>query len=177
MIGFIAPGKWNGPSIYTEPDYAPLQTGDMLEKGYMIMSEPIDFQSQADRDARIAPPIYVAIKLAGAIHTVMVEDTSSHDLASDGSVMTSKVEAPNGSVAIAIQQTSAGHAWFTRLFNYLRTAPAREWAQISLMATASDMRVTHTGQNLSIQKRPDKPYQAQGQQVTWTFLAGKLDER
>ena len=72
MIGFIAPGRWNGPNIYTEPDYAPLQTGDMLETGYMILSEPIDYQSQAGRDARIAPPIYVAIKLAGAIHHVTV---------------------------------------------------------------------------------------------------------
>ena len=72
QIGFIAPGKWNGPSIYTEPEYAPIETGDMLETGCLILSEPVDFQSQADRDARIAPPIYVAIKLAGAIHTVLV---------------------------------------------------------------------------------------------------------
>ena len=72
MIGFIAPGKWNGPAIWTEPDFAPLQTGDMLEEGFLILSEPVDLQSQADRDARIAPPIYVPIKLAGAIHTVLV---------------------------------------------------------------------------------------------------------
>jgi len=113
----------------------------------------------------------------GSITYTMTEDTSAHDLAADGSVMTSKVEGPNGSIAIAVQQTSEAHAWFTRLNNYLRTAPAREWAQISHMATASDMRVTHVGENISIQKRPDKPYQAQGQQVTWTFLAGMLDER
>jgi len=72
MIGFIAPGKWNSASVYTEPDYAPLRTGDMLENGYLLMSEPVDYQSQADRDARIAPPIYVAIKLAGAMHSVLV---------------------------------------------------------------------------------------------------------
>jgi len=71
-IGFIAPGVWNGPAIYVEADYAPLRTGDMLENGFLILSEPVDLQSQADRDARLAPPIYVAIKLAGAIHTVRV---------------------------------------------------------------------------------------------------------
>ena len=113
----------------------------------------------------------------GTITFTMTEDTSAHDLAADGSVMTSKVEAPNGTVAIAVQQTSEAHKWFTRLNNYLRTAPSREWAGIALMATASNMRTTHTGQNMSIQKRPDKPYQQQGQHVTWTFLAGELDER
>jgi hypothetical protein len=75
-MGFIASkGKWNGPSIYIgqEPDeYAPLEMGDMLDNGFMIISEPVDFQPPQDRDARIAPPIYVAIKLAGAIHHVAV---------------------------------------------------------------------------------------------------------
>ena len=72
MIGFIAPGQWNGPGIKTQPDYWPLQTGDMLETGYLILSEPVNQQSPADRARRLAPPIYVAIKLAGAIHTVHV---------------------------------------------------------------------------------------------------------
>ena len=72
MTGFIAPGRWNAASIYTEPEHAPLQTGDYLENGYLILSEPVDYQSPADRENRIAPPIYIAIKLAGAIHTVRV---------------------------------------------------------------------------------------------------------
>ena len=71
-IGFIAPGRWNGPDIYITHDYAPLRMGDMLADGYMILSEPVDFQTQAEREARIAPPIYIPIKLAGAIHSVIV---------------------------------------------------------------------------------------------------------
>jgi hypothetical protein len=90
--------------------------------------------------------------------------------------MTSKVEARNGSITISIQQTSTAQAWLTRLFNYLQAAPVREWAQISLMAHASDMRVTHEATNMSIQKRPDKPYQQQGQQIVWTFLVGDMEE-
>ena len=112
----------------------------------------------------------------GNVTFTMSEDTSAHDLAADGSVMTSKVEARNGTVAFAIQQTSPAHAWMTRLFNYLQGAPAREWAQIGMMAQGSHMRVTHRGSNMSIQKRPDKPYQQQGQHVTWTLLAGELHE-
>lgn len=65
-IGFIAPGKWNGGDILE------LHTGEYLPTGYLVQSESIDDQSQADRDAREAPPIYVAIKLAGAIHAVLI---------------------------------------------------------------------------------------------------------
>jgi len=66
-IGFIAPGVWNGLNILT------LKTGDTLPLGYVVMSEPIDEQDQADRDARIAQPIYVCIKLAGAIQSVFIQ--------------------------------------------------------------------------------------------------------
>jgi len=113
----------------------------------------------------------------GTITFTMANDVSSHDVAADGSVMTSKIKASNGTVAIAVQQTSDANAWFTRLYNYLVTASSKEWAGISLMGTSAVMQVTHTGSNMSFQKRSDKPYQQQGQQVTWTFLAGELTER
>lgn len=66
-IGFIAVGVWKGP------DMLDLKYGDTLPRGYLIQSEPINEQSQADRDARKAPPIYVSLKLAGAIHHVTVQ--------------------------------------------------------------------------------------------------------
>jgi hypothetical protein len=72
-IGFIAPGRWNGPNLWLTEDLLALETGDMLDKGYLVVSEPVDEQSQADRDARKAPPIYTPLKLAGAIHTVLVQ--------------------------------------------------------------------------------------------------------
>ncbi|WP_151823854.1 DUF3383 family protein [Acinetobacter bereziniae] len=64
--GMVAPGVWNG-----EP-FGVLKTGDTLTKGYYVYSNPIDGQSQADREARKATPIQVAVKLAGAIHSVDV---------------------------------------------------------------------------------------------------------
>lgn len=66
-IGFIAEGRWNGLPILT------LNTGDYLPGGFVVMSDPIDGQSQTDRDNRIAPNIYVAVKLAGAIQTVFIQ--------------------------------------------------------------------------------------------------------
>lgn len=66
-IGFIESGVWKASNLLA------LKRGDTLPSGYFIQSEPIDQQSQADRDARKAPPLYVSLKLAGAIHHVTVQ--------------------------------------------------------------------------------------------------------
>ncbi len=62
--GLVAQGTWTGPS------FGSLKTGDFMKNGYYIFAQPVALQSQSDRDARIAPPIQVAIKLAGAIQEV-----------------------------------------------------------------------------------------------------------
>jgi len=62
--GLIAPGVWNGPS------FGQISTGQYLKTGYYIFAQTVALQSQSDRDARKAPPIQVAIKLAGAIQEV-----------------------------------------------------------------------------------------------------------
>lgn len=66
-IGFIAAGVWKSTTVLK------LEYGDTLPNGYLIQSEAINDQTQADRDARKAPPIYVSLKLAGAIHHVTVQ--------------------------------------------------------------------------------------------------------
>lgn len=66
-IGFIAPGKWTGGNVNT------LKTGDILPTGYLVISDSISDQAQAARDARQAPAIYVPVKLAGAIHSVVIK--------------------------------------------------------------------------------------------------------
>lgn len=66
-IGFIAGGTWTGPDILT------LATGDTLPLGYVVLAESFEEQSTADREARKAPNIYVPIKLAGAIQSVVIE--------------------------------------------------------------------------------------------------------
>lgn len=64
--GFIAPGIWNAPQIGS------IATGDTLSAGFVILADTIASQSQADREARKAPPINVLIKLAGAIEHVAI---------------------------------------------------------------------------------------------------------
>ncbi len=64
--GLIAPGVWNADG------FGELATGQYLKTGYYIYAQPVALQSQADRETRVAPPIQVAVKLAGAIQEVDV---------------------------------------------------------------------------------------------------------
>lgn len=61
--GLIAPGVWNASG------FGALKQGDTLANGYYIYAPPVATQSQADREARKAPVIQVAAKLAGAVHS------------------------------------------------------------------------------------------------------------
>ena len=65
--GFISPGVWRAAPILS------LETGDTLSQGYLVLSQTVDSQSVEDRADRISPPIYVCIKLAGAIEFVTVQ--------------------------------------------------------------------------------------------------------
>ena len=65
--GMAAPGTWNSTTVFGSLVY-----GQYLSQGYYIYPEPIDSQSEADRVARKAPPVYVALKLAGAFNTADV---------------------------------------------------------------------------------------------------------
>jgi hypothetical protein len=62
--GMIAPGVWNASG------FGSLSQGQYLKTGYYIFAQPVALQSQSDREARKAPPIQIAVKLAGAIQTV-----------------------------------------------------------------------------------------------------------
>ena len=66
-VGFIQEGVWKGEELMA------LEYGQVLPGGYLIQSEPMSDQAQAERDARNAPPIYVSLKLAGAIHHVTIQ--------------------------------------------------------------------------------------------------------
>lgn len=66
-IGFIASGQWKGPNILE------LSYGDTLPDGYTILAESIASQSQADRESRVSPPIYIPVKLAGAIERAVIQ--------------------------------------------------------------------------------------------------------
>jgi len=65
--GLVAPGIWNGAPL------GQINLGDTLTKGYYVYAAPLASQAQTDREARKAPLIQVACKLAGAVHFADVQ--------------------------------------------------------------------------------------------------------
>lgn len=63
----IGAGTWNSADDFGDPL---LFRRSILANGYFIYAQPLSEQSQDDRVARKSPAIQVALKLAGAIHSV-----------------------------------------------------------------------------------------------------------
>lgn len=63
--GVVGAGAWNTAIPFGDPeDFA----RNIAEKGYYIYSIPVAQQNQADREARKAPVVQIAVKFSGAIH-------------------------------------------------------------------------------------------------------------
>lgn len=64
--GVLDSGVWNGAPV------GGLQTGDTLSRGYYLYCASYDEQSQADREAHKAMPIYACICLAGSVESLEI---------------------------------------------------------------------------------------------------------
>lgn len=113
----------------------------------------------------------------GSIAVTMSTDRSAHDVAADGSIMISKIEGNNGTIALSIQQTSALNQWLTRAFNYVRTAAASEWAQFAVTIRSVSMMELINATGVSFQQIAEKPFQQQGQQLTWTLMSASISQQ
>lgn len=67
--GFAAPGAWNSPTVFGNPNEL---KANVLQRGFYVYSAPVNQQSQTDRADRKAPLVQIALKLAGAIHSSTV---------------------------------------------------------------------------------------------------------
>lgn len=112
----------------------------------------------------------------GSISTTMATERTTHETAADGSVMVSKIKGRSGSHAVAVQQTSYLNRWLVKLYNYLETASADQWAEIAIVIRSPILQDLITSTGVSFQKLPDRPYQAQGQQVTWQLMAADIQQ-
>jgi len=65
--GFIAPGTWQGQTILG------LTAGKALPSGFLVQSPKYSTLTQAQIQSRVAPPIYVALIEAGAVHFVTIQ--------------------------------------------------------------------------------------------------------
>lgn len=64
--GVLAPGTWNSSTVFGNPTTLAQSVAAI---GYYVYSTPISQQSVADRQARKAPLVQIAAKMAGAIHS------------------------------------------------------------------------------------------------------------
>ena len=73
--GVIAAGKWNSAQTFGDPETF---RDNIMNQGWYVYSIPIALQSQAEREARIAPYIQGACKMSGAVHScdvlILVEE-------------------------------------------------------------------------------------------------------
>lgn len=113
----------------------------------------------------------------GSISVAMASDKTVHDVAADGVVMISKLAGSNGTVAVSVQQTSQIHKYFMKWYNYVTTAPASEWAKMNITIKSNNLGDITTCVGVSPQKLADRPYQAQGQQVTWNLMCAEITQQ
>ena len=122
----------------------------------------------------ISHPDFASLSLynegVGNMTVNKANDNTAHDTAADGSVMVSKIIVNNGTVTINAQQTSPLHTYLNNLYNYLKTASTNKWAQIQLDIRATYLHEQKICTGGSFQKDADTPYQAQGQNITWTLM-------
>ena len=130
--------------------------------------------SFTDIDATISHPSYGSYSIQGEgigdMSISKLTDRSVHDVAADGSIMTSKIAGNNGNVTINAQQTSSLHNFLQGMFNYLWGASTDEWAKISLTIRAPKMQKTYYCTGGSFVKEPDEQFQSQGQKLPWVLL-------
>ena len=111
----------------------------------------------------------------GSIGISMAGDKTAHDVAADGAVMVSKLAGKNGTITIAIQQTSELHEWLMKWYKYIESeAPLSEFASMTITITSKNLGVETVCTGVSPQKLADRSYQAQGQHVTWNLMAAEI---
>ncbi|HWQ41323.1 MAG TPA: phage protein [Desulfosporosinus sp.] len=110
----------------------------------------------------------------GSITTEMTTDRSIQDVAADGAIMVTKVKARNGTISISVQQTSSFHQWLIKLYNYLEATNTASWAGIKVIIRTPGMKELETCTGVSFTKLPSNPRQAQGQNITWSFMAADI---
>ena len=110
----------------------------------------------------------------GKVTVAMATERTVHDVAADGSVMVSKIAGENGTVTIEAQQTSDVHKWLLAAYNAIKVADISAWAQMAMTLRNTSGGTSHIITGISFQKVPDKPYDKQGQMVSWVLMAADI---
>ena len=110
----------------------------------------------------------------GQVVITMATEKTSHNVAADDVVMVSKIAGHNGQIQVQCQQTSLVHKWLLAAYNAVYIADTDAWANMSATLRNTSDGTSHIITGMSFGKIPDKPYQAEGQMVTWTLFAASI---
>jgi hypothetical protein len=110
----------------------------------------------------------------GSITISKATTKTAHDVAADGRVMISKMPGENGTIALQLQQTSDLNKWLLKWYNYIVSAATAEWAAMNITIKSSNLGDYTVCTGVSPEKLPDKPYQSQGQTVTWNLMSANI---
>ena len=110
----------------------------------------------------------------GSVRVEMSGENSAHEVASDGSVMVSKIIRMNGTMTLTVQQTSPLHKWLLALYNLLYHGDSVLWAQAAATLRNIVAGTGHIATGISFQRMAGTPYEAQGQNITWVFMCADI---
>ena len=113
----------------------------------------------------------------GSIKVTMTTERTKHNVAADGAVMVTRVEGKNGTIALAIQQTSALDKWLRKAYDYVETASPSEWAEFGITVRSPIMTELINAYDVSFQILPERPFESDGQQVTWNLMSAHIDQK
>ena len=108
----------------------------------------------------------------------MATEKTAHNVAADGNIMVSAIPGDNGSLDLQVQQTSELHTYLQDTYNAVVTAMNSgvviSWAAMTGTIRGLNDGVVHTLTGVSFTKLPDKPYAAEGQDITWRLMAANI---
>jgi hypothetical protein len=112
----------------------------------------------------------------GDITISMANDRTAHEIGVDGAVLATQLPGNNGTLMLSIQQASKLNAWLLKWANYLQNEKTarNEWLMTTVLLKGKAMKIEHKMSGVSPQKIPDRPYQAQGQRVTWVLMCADI---
>ena len=112
----------------------------------------------------------------GSISKTMRTDRTQIDVAADGTPIVSKIKDRTGSIELQVQQISDLHTQLKKWYNYMKAAPASEWAQMKavLSSTQTEEQDVFTGG--AFVKIPDTSYETTAGNVSWTIMFADITQ-
>jgi hypothetical protein len=88
--------------------------------------------------------------------------------------MASKIRTKNGTITLAMQQTSAGAKFLRKLNAYLETAHSSEWTRAVCSVTSKEQNINISCSGVSPQKAPDNAFAQTGAQISFAYMAQSI---